>query len=556
MTDTKLSFAMRRLVIGLGLVQVIGATAHTQPADRGPARPIVQTAEGPVQGVVENGVSEFLGIPYAAPPIGPFRWRPPQPSSPWSRTLDASKFGNTCPQITEMGVFAGPVSLTEDCLSLNVFTTAAGTAAKGKPVLVWIHGGGFFDGESKDYDPSAIVKGGPAGPTVVVTINYRLGILGYLAHPALDRAAHRSGNYGLLDQLAALRWVQRNIGAFGGDPGNVTIGGQSAGATSAAAVLISPDSVGLIHRAIFQSGFLLAVAPVVAAEKHGTEFSVAAGCGATAKPTVASCLRAVPVERILSLQGSATENGSYSSGLTVDGVTLPRSGTLAWKSGQFAHIPIMNGITAEEGKFHASIEELFSGPLSAKRYEEFVRRTFSGYKSPNVPKYPPETADAALTQYPVDAYASPALAMSAFISDMWVCPEPHLNQLMAQYAPVYAYEFSYRSAPWYFPPQSFTTGAAHTSDIQFFFLNWHGGPLGIPHALDAQQLVLSKKLVTAWTNFMYTGDPNAPHEESWPRFTRSSELYLSWDLPAPSVITGDAFAAAHKCAFWDKVMAN
>ena len=145
--------------------------------------------------------------------------------------------------------------------------------AKKLPVLLWIHGGGLFDGESNDYDASALVKGGPAGPTVVVTINYRLGLLGYLGHPALDAEGHNFGNYGLMDQQEALRWVQHNIAAFGGDPGNVTVGGQSAGSTSTAAAMISPASAGLFHRAIFQSGPLLTVAPLALAEQRGANFA-------------------------------------------------------------------------------------------------------------------------------------------------------------------------------------------------------------------------------------------------------------------------------------------
>ena len=339
------------------------------------ASPIVRTAEGPVQGFVRNGVDQFLGIPYAAPPIGDLRWQPPKPHVAWTETLNATKFGNTCPQITELGVFAGPVSLTEDCLYLNVFTMRTNPAAGAKklPVLLWIHGGGLFDGESNDYDASALVKGGPAGPTVVVTINYRLGLLGYLGHPALDAEGHNFGNYGLMDQQEALRWVQRNIAAFGGDPGNVTLGGQSAGSTSTAAAMISPASAGLFHRAIFQSGPLLTVAPLALAEQRGANFAKAAGCGTDATAEAATCLRALSVEKILSLQGTAAANGPYVNGLMVDGTVLPISGDVAWSTGKFNRMPIMNGAVADEGAFAASIDELFFGPMSAERYTKLVK---------------------------------------------------------------------------------------------------------------------------------------------------------------------------------------
>src|ERR1700722_12181991 len=338
-------------------------------ADR--AGPIVRTAEGTVQGFISNGVGAFLGIPYASPPVGDLRWQPPKPHAAWTTTLNATKFGNTCPQITELGVFAGPVSLTEDCLYLNVFTTHANPTAGAKklPVLVWIHGGGLFDGESNDYDASALIKNGPAGPTVVVTINYRLGLLGYLGHPALDAEGHDFGNYGLMDQQEALRWVHRNIAAFGGDPGNVTVGGQSAGATSTAAVIISPASGGLLHRAIFESGPLLTVAPRELAESRGTAFATAAGCGPDG---TAACLRALSVQKILSLQGTAAANGPYVTGLIVDGTVLPIPGDTAWSTGKFNHMPIMNGSVRDEGAFTASINEMFSGPLSAEQYTDII----------------------------------------------------------------------------------------------------------------------------------------------------------------------------------------
>src|SRR3984957_1862437 len=341
-------------------------------ADR--AGPIVRTAEGTVQGFISNGVGAFLGIPYASPPVGDLRWQPPKPHAAWTTTLNATKFGNTCPQITELGVFAGPVSLTEDCLYLNVFTPRANPTggAKKLPVLVWLHGGGLVDGESNDYDASALVKGGPAGATVVVTINYRLGLLGYLGHPTLDGEGHDFGNYGLMDQLEALRWVHRNIAAFGGDPGNVTVGGQSAGATSTAAVMISPASGGLLHRAIFESGPLLTVAPRELAESRGTAFATAAGCGPDG---TAACLRALSVQKILSLQGTAAANGPYVTGLIVDGTVLPIPGDTAWSTGKFNHVPVLNGAVKDEGAFTASINELFFGPLSPDQYTEIVTKT-------------------------------------------------------------------------------------------------------------------------------------------------------------------------------------
>jgi para-nitrobenzyl esterase len=520
--------------------------------------PIVRTTEGPVQGSVRNGVDEFLGIPYAAPPVGDLRWQPPKPHTAWTETRNATKFGNTCPQITELGVFAGPVSLTEDCLFLNVFTARANPTAGAKklPVLLWIHGGGLFDGESNDYDAGALVKGGPAGPTVVVTINYRLGLLGYLGHPALDAEGHNFGNYGLMDQQEALRWVQRNIAAFGGDPGNVTVGGQSAGSTSTAAAMISPASAGLFHRAIFESGPLLTVAPLALAEQRGANFAKAAGCGVDATAQSATCMRALSVEKILSLQGTAAANGPYVNGLMVDGTILPVSGDVAWSTGKFNRMPIMNGAVADEGAFAASIDELFFGPMSAERYVKLVTATYGGPAGPGTgpPDYPAGTPDKVLEKYPLKAYPTPGAAWTAVGTDANVCRHPYLNDHASQFVPLYAYEFADRKAPWYFPPLAFNHGAAHTIDIQFLFPDWHGGPLGIPHKLSAEEHVLSGQLVAAWTNFMYTGNPNLKGDQPWPRYTKATAAYLSENVTGLSAITSAQFAAAHNCAFWDTIL--
>ena len=228
------------------------------------AAPRVDTRQGPVEGFTAKGALQFLGIPYAAPPVGDLRWRPPQPAAAWTGVRQATRFGPACAQVTTLGVFAGPANANEDCLTLNVFTPRLGAAAKA-PVIVWIHGGGNVDGASSDYDASRLAS---LGDTVVVTINYRLGLFGWLAHPALDAEGHPFGNYGLLDQQLALKWVRDNISAFGGDPGNVTLGGQSAGSVDAEAQVASPLAAGLFQRAIFQS-IVADGQPLASAEKTG-----------------------------------------------------------------------------------------------------------------------------------------------------------------------------------------------------------------------------------------------------------------------------------------------
>src|SRR6201997_1130387 len=266
--------ALLSAVFAVGLASAPAAADSNQDSRQGGS--VVQTAEGPVSGLVNNGVYEFKGIPYAAPPTGQLRWMPPQPVTPWQQPLDATSFANTCPQVTTLGVFASPASITEDCLYLNVFTTQLG--AKGLPVFVWIHGGGNVDGESNDYDGSKLATGGPSGtPVVVVTLNYRLGLFGFLAHPALDAEGHLFANYGIMDIQAVLSWVRRNAARFGGNPNLVTLGGQSAGATDTGANMISPLSKGLFHRAIYESSPLSSLQPLSIGLTNGMKFATAAG---------------------------------------------------------------------------------------------------------------------------------------------------------------------------------------------------------------------------------------------------------------------------------------
>ena len=543
----------RTCALLLGSLLALAVPSAASVVEKDPT--LVQTSNGPVHGFVNSGVFEFLGIPYAAPPVGSLRWMPPQPPASWTTTREATTYGNTCPQNYEFGVFAGPPSDTEDCLYLNVFTTNPG---RGKaPVLVWIHGGGLFDGESSDYDASELAEGGPAGPTVVVTINYRLGLLGYLAHPALDAEGHPFGNYGLLDQQAALRWVRDNIAAFGGDPDNVTLGGQSAGSTSTAANMISPAGKGLFHRAIWQSGPLLNIqaTALTTAETNGTGFAAAAGCDSGSATEIAACLRALSVSQILALQSICnsevcTGNGPYLTGLLVDGTVLPIPPDTAWATGEFSQVPILHGTTKDEWTFIVSANEYYFGPLTAAGYIDNVKtdNILALYKDDTVP-------DKVLALYPLSAYPSPSLAYNAVGTDSLVCQARHLNHLLADSAPslpLYTYEFADRKAPWYFPPLSFPALASHTIDIQFLFPLWHGGPNGIPHPLSLSERRLSDELVTAWTNFMYTGNPNLFGNAPWPRYKTPSEVYRLENTPKLSTLTDAQFSAEHNCAFWEE----
>jgi para-nitrobenzyl esterase len=507
--------------------------------------PTVSTSDGPVRGFVQNGVNEFLGIPYAAPPIGDLRWKPPAPPAKHG-LLDATQFANTCPQVTTLGPFAGPTSTTEDCLYLNVFTT--GTSMK-KPVLVWIHGGANLDGESNDYDGSKLATGGPLGtPTVVVTINYRLGLFGILSESHLNAEGHSWGNYGILDQQAVLRWVQANIAAFGGDPNNVTVGGQSAGAYDTSANLISPASAGLFHRAIIQSFPPSTWTTAAVALQHGNAFAAAAGC------SDAACLRKLSAERILQLQGTPNaSNSSFLNNIFVDGTTIPQQPDAAWGSGAYNKMPILGGSVKDESNFNLAITEYFSGPPQ-------VALTATQYMANNPANV--------LAEYPLSNYGNdPQLAQNRVSTDRGKCQYLHSFKLMASTNPygMYTYDFTYQNAPYYFPQMpnvSSPTGhfqplAAHTIDIQFLFPGYHGGQLGVnldqtsgqPRELQGAEVGLSDQLVAAWTNFAKSGNPNGQGALVWPVFTTNSATFLQQDIPN-STETEAQYRANYKCDFW------
>jgi para-nitrobenzyl esterase len=513
-------------------------------------------------------VNVFLGIPYAAPPVGKLRWRPPEPAQAWEGVLDASQYANTCPQVTELGAFAGPPSTTEDCLYLNVFTTGDSSSPK-RPVIVWIHGGGNVDGESNDYDGSKLAKGGPRGsPTVVVTLNYRLGLFGFLSLPSLNHEGHMFGNYGIMDTQAVLQWVQRNIGAFGGDPTRVTLGGQSAGAVDTVANMISPLSAGLFHRAIPQSSPVDSnpFSPLSVANEKGKAFAKAAGCGDAAD--VLACLRKLSAARILQLEGTPNASGPYVTGTLIDGTVIPIMPAKAWTTGQFNRVPVMGGSTYDEATFLTGIIEYFSGPpqapMTADQYTASVNATFSGPAGPggSGPAYPPGTAAAVLAHYPLAAYASPSLAFDRVMTDSLTvgpCRSRWVNQQLSKWVPVWAYEFKYQNAPYYFPEMpGFDPLAAHTIDIQFIFKGYHGGNLGVnSRGLTAKENALSDVMVAAWTNFARTGNPNGSGSGPWAMYTTDpgAPAVLSEDTP-PSMMTDADFAAAHQCDFWDTILVH
>jgi para-nitrobenzyl esterase len=500
---------------------------------------IVFTFDGLVRGTTTAaGVHEFLGIPYAAPPVGNLRWRPPVPHTPWFEPLDATHFANHCPQPqTPFGI----ASATEDCLFLNVFTPGGGDFRQLRPVMVWIHGGALVTGESNDYDPTAMVQDG----VIVVTINYRLGALGFLAHPAFaaentdadrdrDVDANSAGDYGLMDQQLALRWVRDNIAFFGGDPFNVTIFGESAGGLSVFSHLVSPPAANLFHKAIVESGaYNLNTQSLATAESAGTAFATAAGCSSQ----TAACLRALPVTTILANENPA----GYTP--NIDGEFLPLSLGTALATGQFHHVPVIQGGNHDEWRLFVALDfDLTIGPVGNNEpaYEAALA-TLVGPAAPIV-----------AGQYPLANFPSADLAFGAAGTDaVFACPALSADLSMSQFVPLSTYEFNDENAPEDFlPPVTFPYGAAHASEIQYLF----NLPVTVPRPpLSAAQLQLSSTMQHYWTNFAKFGTPNSPGVPAWQNFNPLAGNFQSLIPPTPTQETN--FIANHNCAFWPALLA-
>jgi para-nitrobenzyl esterase len=490
----------------------------------------VPTDKGPVRGTETLGVKQYLGIPYAAPPVGNLRWRPPQSHARWRTPLAATHFANHCPQ---QGSSVGGTSTNEDCLYLNVYTPNLGNGkghAKHLPVMVWIHGGALSSGESDDYDPTRLVQRG----RVVVTINYRLGWLGFLAHPALTAESpnNASGDYGFMDQQAALRWVKRNIAKFGGDPGNVTIFGQSAGGHSVHVQLASPLAAGFFQRAIAQSGAYADNLPsLFQAEAAGRDVAARVGC----QDQTAECLRSVSVAALLVTQ----PGGGLPIVPNVDGYVLPQTPRAAFESGEFNRVPVVEGSTHDEFRSFAAVLV----PSVPPDFYSLVVGIFVSTLGLNA------STDDIVKQYPITDYQNDVrLALSAIGTDyLFSCPGRRAARSFSKVVPTHAYEFNDRNAPTVLaPPVNFPFGAYHASELPYLFDSTTRGG----HApLTPDQEKLAAAMVSYWTQFAATGDPNSAATPEWPGYTTASDTYQSLDPPTPHPETG--FAADHKCAFWD-----
>jgi para-nitrobenzyl esterase len=517
---------------GPGLVEVtpvgIGVVAAASHSDRAP---IVTIEDGRIRGVVVPGGYVFRGVRYAAAPTGRLRWRAPEPPAEWHGVRDASVYGPSCPQ--PAGFTRG--AQEEDCLYLNIFTPALRDhRGHRRPVLVWIHGGGFTSGAGRDYDATKLAADG----LVVVTINYRLGALGFLSHPALASSpGGPSGNYGLMDQQAALRWVQRNIDRFGGDPDNVTIAGESAGGTAVLAHLVSGSSRGLFHRAIVESGsFALTQQSLATAEVDGQTFAHNAGC----PDQTAECLRNLPTDDLVGTFPIVAIPG------VVDGRVLTESIGMALAGGRFARVPILNGTNHDEERLFLVLGKVLglpgltvSGgtyvpvpePITPENYQRDIAFVLSVTDA---------RAATIAAEYPVYAYPSPSVAFSALIGDAnFACPARQMDAWTSRRVPTFAYEFNDDAAP---PRVAPIDVATHLSELTYLF-DLPDAPLQGPLSPDQETLAASMR--RAWANFAVNGDPSSA-ALSWPSF--DGVPVMSLVPPQPEVVTD--FASRHHCSFW------
>ena len=454
------------------------------------------------------GVRVFEGIPFAAPPVGDLRWREPRPVAPWDGVRKATEFG---PRAMQGAIFSDMIfrdtGPSEDCLYLNVWTPAA-SAQDRLPVMVWIYGGGLQAGSTSEprQDGGDLTRKG----VVVVSMNYRLGVFGFLAHPELSReSGHGSGNYGLMDQVAALKWVRRNIAAFGGDPENVTIFGESAGSASVCALMASPLAKGLFQKVIGVSGAILGVGrrqsrdhALADVEKAGLAFAASVGANSLAE------LRAIPADRLLK---ATLADKAFSTRIVVDGYVLPRNANAIYAEGSQSHVPLLAGWNADEQRVWTTFG---SKRPTAKSFAEQVATRFGDAASDVLRLYPAGTDEEAVR-------SAGDLADAESTSGMWKWFELHLG---TGQAPVYRYQFdrAVAVAPGTVvngaPATGADVGAVHASEIVYVF-----GALASKKDVSSQpeDWKLSDAIETYWTNFARTGNPNGGGLPEWPAYGRA-----------------------------------
>ncbi|MCC6846985.1 MAG: carboxylesterase family protein [Deltaproteobacteria bacterium] len=526
---------LRRLaLLTVALAAATPVTARAQGIQSGTS---ITLADGQVQGHLNGAAREFLGIPYAAPPVGARRWRPPVPNAPWAGALDASSYPPACAQLDAL---TSDGSESEDCLYLNVWTPDP-APAEPLPVMVWIHGGGDVAGASGNFVPfppyesyrlyDAHNLAGDRG-VVVVSMNYRLGVLGFFGHAALtgeDPGYPYAGNQGLLDQRLALEWVRDNILAFGGDPANVTIFGESAGAWNVCAHVASPGSSGLFHRAISESGgCTVGIATGAESAARAADVTAAVGCGGA--PDVLACLRAAPVAALLDAFGDSELDGTP---ISIDGAFLPAHPRTLFDRGAFSHVPYMLGFNSDEGTL------FFIGATPLASPAEYTAALTARYGA---------LAPQVEAVYPVTSFPTPQDAFVRVVGDATlVCPTVDVARRVsaAKNPRTYVYNFA-RVIPLAFV-NILDLGAFHGAEIPYVF-----NSVPAPNFFDAQ---LGSRMQEYWTSFARKGrNPGAAKSAAWPRFKERPWRMLRFDAPELATgITRIKHFRRAECEFWSSV---
>ena len=511
-----------------------GGDGGSEPAPPADPTPVATVTTGELRGVEENGAHAFKGIPYAAPPVGDLRWTPPQPVAPWVGVRAADALPPPCPQSPASADGGDPTQYkgTEDCLYLNVWTPAQRAANERLPVMFFIHGGGNFSGSSAEsIDFLLTTSGGPAwydgsrlaarGRVVVVTVNYRLGPLGFIRHASMDPA--NTGNFGLLDQIAALHWVQQNIAAFGGDSARVMIFGQSGGAYDVCALMASPLADGLFSRALMQSGVCY-LHPQSLMEQYTDALLQEIGCAGA--PDVMQCLRGIPAEDLILAQSAQPKGlGSFTFHPFIDGYVGLDQPLAVIARGEHNRVPFIIGSNAAE------YAHRFASVTTQAAYEAAIAATIG-----------PQYVAAVVAEYPAADYASPREALVQALSDRNVtCTSKRIASQVsaAQTEPVFRYHFRRVLSA----PEREADGAYHASELLYLFQHMDGVYFG---ANDDDRTV-EANLLNYWTRFAADGDPNSAAMPTWQEYDAVLDPYQIIDI----VPAGDAQLKQDKCLFWD-----
>ncbi|CRZ16132.1 carboxylesterase/lipase family protein [Mycolicibacterium neworleansense] len=496
-----------------------GLAQGTDPA-------LVRTASGTLRGTVLSDHRLFAGIPYGAAPVGPMRFAAPAPAPAWPGERDATRPGPRCIQDPDADPERG-ANTAEDCLSLNVWTPPV--SGELRPVMVWIHGGAFVGGSSGIYDAARLAA---RGDIIVVTINYRLGALGFLAHPALG-AGGDIGNYGLADQQAALRWVRDNIADFGGDPEKVTVAGESAGGMSVCDHLVSPGSAGLFRAAILMSAPCQAQADVTVATRRSLDYAAAAGCPDPV--SAAACLRALPVDGLRKPVWYFNIGSDELTGPVTGSALIPQEPVAAFASGRTEPVPVLIGTTRDEFTLFVALRYLRENQRYVPEdYPRLLSETFGG------------DAAAVGAHYPIDRYGGVAQSYSAAVTDGYFsCVSDRIAGELSRTGPVYAYEFNDRTAP---APEvmrtlPFPVGASHSLELRYLF------DVGGAPPLNPAQQRLADQMIDYWAAFVHAGDPAVDGQPDWPGFDPAGDG-ARMSLRADGSRVDNDYARVHQCPFW------